>query len=62
MGSTTSGFLSDPDDNPRRDFLYVATGSMEAVAIGTSVWPLVNALNPSADVLALATIEVDISG
>ena len=46
----------------RRDFLYVATAGTGAVVAGAAVWPLVNQMNPSADVLALASIEVDISG
>ncbi len=49
------------DDSSRRDFLYIATGAMGAVGVGTAVWPLVDQMNPSADVLALASIEVDIS-
>jgi ubiquinol-cytochrome c reductase iron-sulfur subunit len=32
------------------------------VATGAAVWPLVNQMNPSADVRALASIRVDISG
>jgi ubiquinol-cytochrome c reductase iron-sulfur subunit len=45
----------------RRDFLYVATGAAGAVAAGAAIWPLVNQMNPSADVQALSTIRVDIS-
>lgn len=46
----------------RRDFLYYATAGTGAVAVGAAVWPLVNQMNPSADVLALASIQVDVSG
>lgn len=46
----------------RRDFLYYATAGAGAVATGAAVWPLVNQMNPSDDVKALASIEVDISG
>ncbi|WP_340108090.1 ubiquinol-cytochrome c reductase iron-sulfur subunit [Pikeienuella sp. HZG-20] len=46
----------------RRDFLYVATGAAGAVGVGAAVWPLVDQMNPSADVRALASVEVDISG
>ncbi len=45
----------------RRDFLYVATGAAGAVATGAAVWPLINQMNPSADVQALSSIRVDIS-
>ena len=47
-------------DGTRRDFLYIATGAAGAVTAGAAVWPLVDQMNPSADVLALASIEVDI--
>jgi ubiquinol-cytochrome c reductase iron-sulfur subunit len=49
-------------DSTRRDFLFVATGAAGAVGAGAAVWPLIDQMNPSADVLALASIEVDISG
>jgi ubiquinol-cytochrome c reductase iron-sulfur subunit len=45
----------------RRDFLYYATAGTGAVAVGAAVWPLVDQMNPSADVLALSTIRVDVS-
>lgn len=45
----------------RRDFLYVATGSVAAVGAAATVWPLINQLNPDASTLALASIEFDIS-
>ena len=45
----------------RRDFLYVATASAGAVTTGAAVWPLINQMNPSADVQALSSIEVDVS-
>ena len=46
----------------RRDFLYVATAAAGAITVGGAVWPLVNQMNPSADVKALASIEVDVAG
>ncbi len=48
-------------DGTRRDFLYIGTGMMGAVTAGAAVWPLIDQMNPSADVLALASIEVDIA-
>ncbi len=45
---------------PRRDFLVVSTGAATAVGAGAAVWPLIDSMNPSADVLALSVIEVDI--
>lgn len=49
-------------EGTRRDFLYYATAGAGAVATGAAVWPLVNQMNPSADVLALSSIRVDVSG
>ena len=49
------------DDTARRDFLYFATAGAGVVATGAALWPLVNQMNPSADVRALAQITVDIS-
>ena len=46
----------------RRDFLYVATAATGAIAVGGAVWPLIDQMNPSADVKALASIEVDVAG
>lgn len=46
----------------RRDFLYYATAGAGTVATGAAVWTLVDQMNPSADVQALSSIFVDISG
>ena len=53
---------ADDYEDTRRDFLYYATGGVGLVATGAAVWPLVNQMNPSADVQALSSIQVDISG
>ena len=50
------------DHGTRRDFLYFATAGAGTVAAGAAAWTLVNQMNPSADVQALASIQVDISG
>lgn len=56
--------MSNAEDQhgTRRDFIYYATAGAGAVITGAAVWPLVNQMNPSADVLALASIRVDVSG
>ena len=58
--------MSHADDHQqsatRRDFLYYATAGAGLVVTGAAVWPLVDQMNPSADVLALASIDVDVSG
>ncbi|MEM6942292.1 MAG: ubiquinol-cytochrome c reductase iron-sulfur subunit [Pseudomonadota bacterium] len=48
-------------DDERRDFLFVATAATGAVIGGAAVWPLVDQMNPSADVLALAKIRTSIA-
>ncbi|WP_339108250.1 ubiquinol-cytochrome c reductase iron-sulfur subunit [Thioclava sp. GXIMD4216] len=53
---------SDEQKGTRRDFLYFATASTGAVAAGAAAWPLINQMNPSADVQAMSSIFVDISG
>jgi ubiquinol-cytochrome c reductase iron-sulfur subunit len=45
----------------RRDFLFLATGAVGAVAAGSAIWPLVDQMNPDATTLAAASTEVDIS-
>jgi ubiquinol-cytochrome c reductase iron-sulfur subunit len=45
----------------RRDFIYVATGAVAAVGAGLAAWPFIDQMNPSSAVLAMASIEVDIS-
>ena len=45
----------------RRDFINIAAASAAGVTAVGVLYPLINQMNPSADVLALASIEVDIS-
>jgi ubiquinol-cytochrome c reductase iron-sulfur subunit len=45
----------------RRDFLYLAAGALGGVAVASAIWPFVDMLNPSRDVLALASTEVDLA-
>ena len=52
---------AEDHEGTRRDFLYYATAGAGAVTAGAAIWPLVNQMNPSADVQALSSIRVDIS-
>ncbi len=45
----------------RRDFLILTAGAMGAVGACTAAWPLIQSMNPAADVLALSTTEVDLA-
>lgn len=58
---TTKDQVEHEEGVTRRNFLYVATGAVGAVGAASVVWPLVDQMNPSADVLALASVEVDLS-
>ena len=53
---------AEDHEGTRRDFLYFATAGAGVVTTGAAVWPLVNQMNPSADVQALSSIRVDVSG
>jgi ubiquinol-cytochrome c reductase iron-sulfur subunit len=46
---------------PKRDFLKLVTAATAAVGVGAIAWPLIDSMNPSADVLALSSVEVDIT-
>jgi len=46
----------------RRDFINIAAVSVAGVGGLALLYPLVNQMNPSADVLALAQIDVDLAG
>ncbi|WP_258044477.1 ubiquinol-cytochrome c reductase iron-sulfur subunit [Sphingomonas citricola] len=52
------GTVHDPR---RRDFINIAAVSFAGVGALAIVLPLINQMNPSADVLALSTTELDIS-
>ncbi len=53
---------AEDHEGTRRDFLYYATAGAGAVTAGAAIWPLVNQMNPSADVQALSSIRVDVGG
>lgn len=53
---------ADHAEGTRRDFLYYATAGTGAVVAGAAIWPAVDQMNPSADVQALSSIVVDVSG
>lgn len=52
---------SHAEDGNRRDFLFLLTGAVGAVGAAAFAWPLVDQMNPAADVLALASTDVDLS-
>ena len=50
-----------PEDPGRRDFIVISTNAMFGLGAAAVAWPLIDQMNPAADTLALANIEVDIS-
>ncbi|MEZ5860133.1 MAG: ubiquinol-cytochrome c reductase iron-sulfur subunit [Geminicoccaceae bacterium] len=50
------------DGETRRDFLGIVAWSGLGIGTAAVLWPLVYSMNPSADVLALSTTNVDLSG
>ncbi len=63
MSSTAGPKSKGAEDHTktRRDFLVLVTGAVAAAAGAAAVWPLVDSMNPAADVLALSTLKVDLS-
>ncbi len=45
----------------RRDFLYLLAGTMGAIGTGAAVWPLIDSMNPAADMRAVSSTEIDIA-
>jgi len=45
----------------RRDFLFIATGAAVAVGAAFAAWPFIDQMNPSSAVLAMSSIEVDLT-
>ena len=46
----------------KRDFLFLTTGSLAAVAVATTIWPFIDQMNPDAATIAAAgPVDIDIS-
>lgn len=59
MAQATHG--GSAESGTRRDFLNLMTTSLAGFGALAVAWPLIHSLNPSKDVLALASVEVDLS-
>ena len=49
------------DDPNRRDFIHIVAATAAVGGVVAFAWPLIDEMNPSADVLALSSIEFDLS-
>jgi ubiquinol-cytochrome c reductase iron-sulfur subunit len=54
-GDTGSGHVT------RRDLLQLVTLSGAVIGAGAIAWPLIDSMNPSKDVLALSSVELDLT-
>ncbi len=57
----TTANVTPTDGVRRRDFINIAALSFAGVGGASLLYPLINQMNPSADVLALASTDVDVS-
>ena len=60
-GESPEPFHEEVHDPRRRDFINIAAVSFAGVGALAIVLPLINQMNPSADVLAQSTTEIDLS-
>ena len=61
MSATTTAPDSHGDDVGKRDFLKLVAGAGAIAGMGALAWPLIDSMNPSSDVLALSSVELDIA-
>ena len=45
----------------RRDFIHLAAVATGGIGIASAAWPFIASMNPAADTLALASIDVDLA-
>ncbi len=60
MPTEANAVHPSPDDKSRRDFLILTTGTMAAVGTAIAAWPFIDSMNPSVDVLAISSTELDL--
>jgi ubiquinol-cytochrome c reductase iron-sulfur subunit len=48
-------------EETRREFLYLVTTAVGGLGAAIFAWPLIDSLNPSADVEALSSVDIDLS-
>ena len=48
-------------DVTKRDLLQLIAGAGAAIGVGAIAWPLIDSMNPSKDVLALSSVDVDLT-
>jgi len=48
-------------ETTRRDFMMLSAASLAGIGAASAMWPFIHSMNPAADVLALSSVEVDLS-
>ena len=64
MAESVAGATPDTHEAPdpsRRDFINIAAAAAAIGGVAAVAWPLIDQMNPSADTLALSSIEYDVS-
>jgi ubiquinol-cytochrome c reductase iron-sulfur subunit len=61
VASTADAAHATAEGMPKRDFLQLVTTAGAAIGIGAIAWPLIDSMNPSRDILALSSVEVDLT-
>lgn len=59
--ATSAPAIHPQEGGTRRDFLLITTATIGAVGAALAAWPFIDSMNPAADVLALASTDVDLS-
>jgi ubiquinol-cytochrome c reductase iron-sulfur subunit len=50
-----------PAGQTRRDFIVLSATAMAGIGAAATLWPIIDSMNPSADVLAMASTEVNLA-
>jgi ubiquinol-cytochrome c reductase iron-sulfur subunit len=50
-----------PAEPTKRDFIKLLTGSAAVIGAASLAWPFIDSMNPASDVLALSSVDVDLS-
>lgn len=57
----TENKIAEDIDKERRDFMVLTASAVAAVGAASCLFPVIDSLNPAEDVLAQASLEVDLS-
>ncbi len=58
--SVVGAHADEAPDQDRRDFIHIAAMAAAVGGVAAVAWPLIDQMNPSADTLALSSIEYDV--